>query len=59
MVPAKAIELANAEVEQLEASPRGGHRSPYLILTPAQRYIACPKVNNALVVLFTTKLILV
>jgi len=37
-VPTKAIELANAEVEQLEASPHGGRRSPYLILTPAQRY---------------------
>jgi len=38
-----AIELANAEVEQLEASPRGGRRSPYLILTPEQRYVACPR----------------
>jgi len=58
-VPAKAIELANAEVEQLEASPRGRRRSPYLILTPAQWYVACPEVNTALVVLFATKLILV
>jgi len=37
-VPAKAIKLANTEVEQLEASPHGRHRSPYLILTPAQQY---------------------
>jgi len=58
-VPAKAIDLANAEVEQLEASPCSGHRLPYLILTPAQRYVVCPEVNTALVVLFTTKLILV
>jgi len=54
-----AIELANAEVEQLEASPRGGRRLPYLILTLAQRYVACPEANTTLVVLFATKLILV
>ena len=36
-VPAKAIELANAEVEQqLKETPRA--RRPYSILTPAQRY---------------------
>jgi len=57
-VPAKTIKLANAEVEQLEVSPRGRRRSPYLILTPAhERYVACPEVNTTLIVLFATKLI--
>ena len=37
-VPAKAIELANAEVKQSEESSRG-RRPPYLILTPSQHYI--------------------
>ena len=36
-VPSKAIELANTEVKQFKESSRG-RRSPYLILTPSQRY---------------------
>ena len=36
-VPAKAIELANAEVEQSKESSRG-RRPLYLILTPLQHY---------------------
>ena len=37
-VPAKAIKLANAELEQQSKETPRGRRSPYTILTPAQRY---------------------
>ena len=37
-VPAKAIELANAELEQQSKETPRGRRLPYTILTPAQRY---------------------
>ena len=37
-VPSIAIELANSKVSELMDKPRGSPRSPYLILTPAQRF---------------------
>ena len=37
-VSSTAIELANSKVSELMDKPHGSPRSPYLILTPAQRF---------------------
>ena len=39
VVPPKAIELANTEVEKVKnKGPQGARSAPYLILTPTQRF---------------------